>query len=87
MLSDTATLSENEGHILLFIESNLSIPTPRLCAMYRDAGNLYIVTEYIPEKDLENLWSSLSKHENDSLAPINLPRDEIATYSWLLRRR
>ncbi|OJJ88347.1 uncharacterized protein ASPGLDRAFT_63255 [Aspergillus glaucus CBS 516.65] len=54
ILSDTAPLSENEGHALLFIQSNLPTPAPRLCAMYRDAGNLYIITEYIPGKNLEN---------------------------------
>lgn len=28
-------VSENEGHALLFLERNLSIPVPRLYAMYR----------------------------------------------------
>lgn len=35
--------------------------------MYRDVGNLYIITEYIPGKNLENLWDSLSKQEKSSL--------------------
>lgn len=61
------SLRENQGHALLFIASNLSIPAPWLCAMYRDAGALCIFTEYIPEKNHEFMWDSLSKKKKGSL--------------------
>lgn len=60
-------ISENEGHALLFLERNLSIPVPRLYAMYRNADKLYIVMQYIPGTELQDLWPSLSGREKNWL--------------------
>ena len=60
-------VSENEGHALLFLERNLSIPVPRLYAMYRNADKLYIVMQYISGTELQDLWPSLSGREKKSL--------------------
>ena len=38
---------ENEGHALLVIEDYPDIPAPRLFAMYRADGILYLVMEFI----------------------------------------
>ncbi|EEP80634.1 predicted protein [Uncinocarpus reesii 1704] len=54
---------ENEGHVLLYIERHLSIPAPRLYAMYRKDEKLYIVMDYIPGENLHTLWPSLSTVE------------------------
>lgn len=53
-------VSENEGHALLFVERSLSIPAPRLYAMYRNADKLYIVMQYVPGTELQDVWPSLS---------------------------
>ncbi|PNY23286.1 Uncharacterized protein TCAP_06757 [Tolypocladium capitatum] len=57
-----ATVTENEGHALLFVEKHANISAPRLYAMYRDppSGPLHLVMEYIQSVDLESLWNSLS---------------------------
>ncbi|KKZ62343.1 hypothetical protein EMCG_03261 [[Emmonsia] crescens] len=58
---------ENEGHALLFIERHLSIPAPRLYAMYRKGEKLYLIMQYIPGTDLQTLWPLLSKLEKQSI--------------------
>lgn len=56
-------LAENEGHALLLVESYPSIPTPRLYAMYREEGKLYIIMEYIAGQRLSDVWQHLSEDE------------------------
>lgn len=65
-----ATVTENEGNALLFVEKHLNIPAPRLYAMYRDppSGPLHLVMEYIQGVDLESLWNSLSVEAKSSIA-------------------
>ncbi|KAM5471843.1 hypothetical protein MauCBS54593_003249 [Microsporum audouinii] len=58
---------ENEGHALLFIEQHLSIPAPRLYAMYREGEKLYIIMQFIPGVDLQSLWPSLSNFDKKSI--------------------
>ncbi|KAJ5893611.1 hypothetical protein N7495_005302 [Penicillium taxi] len=60
-------LTDNEGFALLFIEDRLSIPAPRLHAMYWEGGRLYIVMDYISGKTLGKVWPSLSKANKSSL--------------------
>lgn len=60
-------VNENEGHALLFIERHLSIPVPRLYAMYRDANKVYLIMQYIPGIELHVLWPSLSEEEKGSI--------------------
>ena len=60
-------VTENEGHALLFIERHLTIPAPRLYAMYREGGKLYIIMEFIPGESLQILWPSLSKDDKQSI--------------------
>ncbi|TID14073.1 hypothetical protein E2P81_ATG07142 [Venturia nashicola] len=43
-------IAENEGHVLLYIEKNLSIPAPRLHAIYYEEGKWYIVMDLMPGK-------------------------------------
>lgn len=62
-----AHVDENEGHALLFLERCPSVPVPRLYAMYRDSGIVYIVMQFIPGADLETLWPSLSENEKYSI--------------------
>ncbi|QDS70316.1 hypothetical protein FKW77_008407 [Venturia effusa] len=61
-------IAENEGHALLFIEKNLSIPAPRLHAMYYEAGKLYMVMDLMPGRNLELHWPDLSNDEKISIA-------------------
>lgn len=63
-----AHVYENEGHTLLFLERCPSVPVPRLYAMYRDSGKLYIVMQLMPGTELEGLWPSLSEIEKSSIA-------------------
>ncbi|PGH12248.1 hypothetical protein AJ79_04428 [Helicocarpus griseus UAMH5409] len=58
---------ENEGQVLLFIERNLSIPAPRLYAMYRKEEKAYLIMQYVPGTDLDTLWSSLSNLDKQSI--------------------
>ncbi|CAK7266953.1 hypothetical protein SEPCBS57363_002354 [Sporothrix epigloea] len=62
-------VSENEGYALLFAEQNLSVPTPRLYAMYREplTDHLYLVMDLIPGVSLESVWSTLSTESKSSL--------------------
>jgi serine/threonine protein kinase len=61
-------VSENEGHALLFVEEQLRIPAPRLYAMYRDGRTLYIVMEYIPWDNLQQLWPELEEDDKVAIA-------------------
>ncbi|KAF2455602.1 kinase-like domain-containing protein [Lineolata rhizophorae] len=61
-------VAENEGQTLLFIEQHLRIPIPRLYAMYRHDGKLYLVMELIPGTELRLLWPSLSAEDKRSIA-------------------
>lgn len=61
-------VTENEGNALLFIEKHLSIPTPRLYAMYRDKEQLFLVMQFMPGKDLKSSWPSLSEGEKVSIS-------------------
>ncbi|KAK3065207.1 hypothetical protein LTS18_005993 [Coniosporium uncinatum] len=58
---------ENEGNVLLFIEQHLSIPAPRLQAMYRSNGKLHIVMQLMPGNDLRTLWPKLSEDDKASV--------------------
>jgi hypothetical protein len=60
-------VSENEGHALLFIEENLQIPAPRLYAIYREGRTLYLVTEFLPRKNLQHIWSELEEEDKLSI--------------------
>lgn len=65
-----ATVTENEGNALLFVERHVDIPAPRLHAMYRDpsSGHLHLVMEYIQGVHLESVWESLSGEAKSSIA-------------------
>jgi serine/threonine protein kinase len=63
-----AHVYENEGQALLFLERCPSVPVPRLYAMYRDSGKLYIVMQLMPGTELEGLWPSLSESEKSLIA-------------------
>ncbi|PWY87942.1 kinase-like protein [Aspergillus sclerotioniger CBS 115572] len=54
------TVSENEGHVLRYIEQDLSVPAPRLHAMYQKGTKLYLVMDYIPGVTLGEVWNTLS---------------------------
>lgn len=58
---------ENEGFALLFLEEHPSIPAPRLYAMYREDGKLYLVIEFKSGRDLDGLWADLSENEKISI--------------------
>ncbi|KAI1954125.1 hypothetical protein LOZ57_000475 [Ophidiomyces ophidiicola] len=58
---------ENEGYALLFIEKHLSIPAPRLYAMYRKGPWLYIIMEYMSGENLDILWPALSSPDKQSI--------------------
>ncbi|KAL4786867.1 phosphotransferase family protein [Aspergillus varians] len=60
-------VTENEGYALLLVEKQLSMPAPRLYAMYRDRDILYIVMEYIPGISLGVAWPSLTKANKHSI--------------------
>jgi len=60
-------VSKNEGYALLFIEQRLSIPAPRLHAMYRNEDKVYIVMDYIPGVSLGQVWPSLSENSKHFL--------------------
>ncbi|KAE8354951.1 kinase-like protein [Aspergillus coremiiformis] len=60
-------MTENEGHALLLLEHSLSIPAPRLYAMYKHEKQLYMVMQYMPGVELEHAWPSLTAEEKDSL--------------------
>jgi serine/threonine protein kinase len=61
-------MSENEGYALLFIEEQLRIPAPRLYAMYREGRTLYIVMEFIPGENLQQLWPKLEEEDKVTMA-------------------
>ncbi|KAJ4204148.1 hypothetical protein NW759_014985 [Fusarium solani] len=68
-------ITETQGNALLSVERNLDISTPRLYAMYRDpqSGFLHLVMEYVPDIDLESLWSDLRvKQSHSSLSSYGL---------------
>jgi hypothetical protein len=44
-----------------------SIPAPRLYAMYREDGVLYIIMQLLPGLDLQQLWGGLSENEKASV--------------------
>jgi hypothetical protein len=54
---------ENEGHALLFLEKNKCIVAPRLYAMYRENGRLYLIMEFKPGRQLSELWPSMDDDE------------------------
>jgi aminoglycoside phosphotransferase (APT) family kinase protein len=56
-------IAENEGHALLFIEKHKFIPAPKLYAMYREKGKLYLIMSYMPGIHLKSVWDSLSEGE------------------------
>ncbi|KYK56273.1 phosphotransferase family protein [Drechmeria coniospora] len=58
---------ENEGHALMLMEAYPSIPAPLLHAMYRDDGTLYIVMQYIPGRQLSDVWPNLTEDEKSSI--------------------
>ena len=60
-------VTENEGHALLFVEKRLNNAAPRLYAMYRDGGTVYIAMEYIPGISLEMAWPSLTEANKHSI--------------------
>lgn len=60
-------VDENEGHALLFVEKHLSVPAPRLLAMYREEHKLYIVMEFMPGKTLQDIWEHLSEKAKISI--------------------
>lgn len=59
---------ENEGHALLLVEKHRSISAPRLYAMYRKDKTLYLVMEFMPGRQLSDLWPSLPEGEKLSVA-------------------
>lgn len=60
--------TENEGNALLFAERHLKVPAPRLCAMYRACGVLYVVMEYVRAWPLSAVWATMSTAARASLA-------------------
>lgn len=60
-------VSENEGNALLYLERELDIPAPRLYAMYREDGRLYIVMEFLRGEALSYLWPNLSPEEKTDI--------------------
>ncbi|PFH55019.1 hypothetical protein XA68_11038 [Ophiocordyceps unilateralis] len=58
---------ENEGHALLLVESYPDIPAPRLYAMYREEGKLYIIMEFIAGLRLSDVWQRLSEEEKSTV--------------------
>jgi len=62
-----ACVSENEGNVLLFIEQHLSIPAPRLHAMYYKNSKLHLVMQLMPGDNLQTLWPRLSEDEKASV--------------------
>lgn len=59
---------ENEGNALLFIEEQLRIPAPRLYAMYREGRTLYLVMEFVPGENLQQIWPELEEDNKVALA-------------------
>jgi aminoglycoside phosphotransferase (APT) family kinase protein len=59
---------ENEGNALLFIEEQLRIPAPRLYAMYREGRTLYLVMEFVPGENLQQIWPKLEEDDKVALA-------------------
>ncbi|KAK4097124.1 kinase-like protein [Parathielavia hyrcaniae] len=57
--------SENEGHALLLLAKypSVSIPVPRLYAMYREGDRLFLIMEYKEGTQLSTAWDSLSEHD------------------------
>jgi serine/threonine protein kinase len=60
-------VSENEGNALLYLERELDIPAPRLYAMYREDGQLYIVMEFLQGKELPCLWPTFSPEDKTDI--------------------
>ncbi|WEW55666.1 hypothetical protein PRK78_001099 [Emydomyces testavorans] len=60
-------IRDNEGYALLFLEQYPLIPAPRLYAMYREDGILYLVMQLLPGSDLLVLWDELSSNEKESI--------------------
>lgn len=61
-------IDENEGFALFFIEKMLNIPSPRLLAMFRDNGKVYIVMDRIPGFNLGTVWSTFTEAEKNDVA-------------------
>ncbi len=60
-------MAENEGHALLFIEKHKFIPAPKLYAMYREEGKLYLIMSYMPGTQLGSIWDDLSENEKSCI--------------------
>jgi hypothetical protein len=58
---------ENEGSSLLLLERQTSVPAPRLYAMFRRDGAIYLIMEYLPGTPLDKLWPTLSESDKDSI--------------------
>jgi len=61
-------IKENEGTALLFLENYCpSVPAPRLYAMYRENGILYLVMQLLRGQNLRDIWDRLLDTEKSSI--------------------
>ena len=57
---------EREGQTLLFLEKYApQVPAPRLYAMYREDGDLFIIMQRFPGIQLDEIWDDLSALEKN----------------------
>ncbi|KAF2208110.1 hypothetical protein CERZMDRAFT_114825 [Cercospora zeae-maydis SCOH1-5] len=62
------SVNVREGHALIYLEQHVpNVPAPRLYAMYRDSGQLFLVMERARGMQLELMWPSLTEPEKDSI--------------------
>ncbi|KAJ6184666.1 hypothetical protein N7519_005967 [Penicillium mononematosum] len=57
-----------EGQALVYLEQHApDVPAPRLYAMYRDAGDFFLVMQRAPGVRLDSIWSSLTESDKDDI--------------------
>jgi serine/threonine protein kinase len=57
-----------EGQAMLYLEQHVqNVPAPRLYAMYRDAGELFLVMQRVPGERLSSIWPSLTESDKDDI--------------------
>ncbi|KIW16348.1 hypothetical protein PV08_06399 [Exophiala spinifera] len=52
-----------EGLNTIFVNQNLTTPSPLVYALYEEKGNAYLVMQYVAGQSLEQLWPGLQDRE------------------------
>jgi len=53
-----------EGEMMLWVATNTSIPAPRVCALYWEGVQSFVVMANVPGKTLARVWAGLTEDQN-----------------------